>query len=231
MADAVRVLIVDDEPLARAGLRQMVAVDPALRVVGEAASAAAARDAIARLSPDVVLLDVEMPAEDGFAAVGDVGDRHAELPVYVFVTAHASHAVRAFDVRALDYVLKPFSDRRFAEAMARAKAAVAAARRPARLAVRDAGRIRFVDVAAIDWIAAADYYVELHVGGEVMLHRESLRALAAQLDPTRFVRVHRGAMVNRDRIAEVRQRGRAWEVVLSDGSVVPIARRARDRLT
>ena len=231
MADAVRVLIVDDEPLARAGLRQMVAVDPALRVVGEAASAAAARDAIARLSPDVVLLDVEMPAEDGFAAVADVTDRHTELPVYVFVTAHASHAVRAFDVRALDYVLKPFSDRRFAEAMARAKAAVAAARRPARLAVRDAGRVRFVDVAAIDWIAAADYYVELHVGGEVMLHRESMRALAAQLDPTRFVRVHRGAMVNRDRIAEVRQRGRAWEVVLSDGSVVPIARRARDRLT
>jgi two-component system LytT family response regulator len=231
MAEAVRVLIVDDEPLARAGLRQMVAVDPALRVVGEAASAAAARDAIARLSPDVVLLDVEMPAEDGFAAVADVTDRHDELPVYVFVTAHASHAVRAFDVRALDYVLKPFSDRRFAEAMARAKAAVAAARRPARLAVRDAGRIRYVDVAAIDWIAAADYYVELHVGGEVMLHRESMRALAGQLDPVRFVRVHRGALVNRDRIAEVRQRGRAWEVVLADGSVVPIARRARDRLT
>ncbi len=226
MADAVRVLIVDDEPLARAGLRQLLAADPAVRVVGEAASAAAARDAIARLSPDVVLLDVEMPAEDGFAAV----DHPAELPVYVFVTAHASHAVRAFDVRALDYVLKPFSDRRFAEAMARAKAAVAAARRPARLAVRDAGRIRYVNVAAIDWISAADYYVELHVGGEVMLHRESMRALAGQLDPARFVRVHRGAMVNRDRIAEVRQRGRAWEVVLADGSVVPIARRARDRL-
>ena len=127
-------------------------------------------------------------------------------------------------------MLKPFPDRRFADAMARAKAAVAAARRPARLAVRDAGRIRYVDVGAIDWIAAADYYVELHVGGEVMLHRESMRALAAQLDPSRFVRVHRGAMINRDRIAEVRQRGRAWEVVLADGSVVPIARRARDRL-
>jgi two-component system LytT family response regulator len=219
------VLIVDDEPLARAGLRQLLAADPAVEVVGEAASAAAARLAIARLSPDVVLLDVEMPSEDGFAAVGA-----GELPVYVFVTAHANHAVRAFDVRALDYVLKPFSDGRFAEAMARAKAAVAAARRPQRIEVRDQGRIRFVEVAAIDWIAAADYYVELHVGGEVLLHREPLHALAARLDSRQFVRVHRGAVVNRDRIVELRQRARQWEALLASGEVVPVARRARDRL-
>lgn len=222
----VRVLIVDDEPVARAGLRQLVAATARFQVVGEAASAADAREAIGRLIPDVVLLDVEMPAEDGFAAVRPPGD----LPVYVFVTAHAAHAVRAFDVRAIDYVLKPFSDSRFADAMERARVAVQAARRPLRIAVRDAGRIRYVDVGAIDWIAAADYYVELHIGGDVLLHRESLRALAARLDPARFVRVHRGAMVNRERIAEVRQRGRTWEVVLAGGDVVPIARRARDRL-
>lgn len=224
MPDVARVLIVDDEPFARAGLRQMLAEDRAVTVVGEAASARAARDAIAQLAPDIVLLDVEMPAEDGFAAIGE-----GELPVFVFVTAHAAHAVRAFEVRALDYVLKPFSDRRFAEAMARAKAAVAA-RRPQRLTVRDAGRVRYIAFDAIEWIAAADYYVELHVGGEVVLHREPLQALAARLDPQRFVRVHRQAIVNRDRIAEVRQRGSQWEAVLAGGEVVPVARRARHRL-
>jgi len=222
--DLVRVLIVDDEPFARAGLRKMVAADRALTVVGEAASASAARAAIARLLPDIVLLDVEMPAEDGFAAVAE-----GELPVFVFVTAHAAHAVRAFEVRALDYVLKPFSDRRFTEAMARAKAAVAA-RRPQRLTVRDAGRVRYIAFDAIEWIAAADYYVELHVGSEVVLHREPLQALAARLDPQRFVRVHRQAIVNRDRIIEVRQRGSQWEAVLAGGEVVPVARRARHRL-
>jgi two-component system, LytTR family, response regulator len=148
MAELARVLIVDDEPLARAGLRQMLATDRAVTVVGEAASAADARDAIARLSPDIVLLDVEMPAEDGFAAVAP----DDELPV--FVTAHAVHAVRAFEVRALDYVLKPFSDRRFAEAMVRAKAAVAL-RRPQRITVRDAGRLRYIAYDEIEWIAAA----------------------------------------------------------------------------
>jgi two-component system LytT family response regulator len=224
MSDLARVLIVDDEPFARAGLRQMLAADRAVTVVGEAASARAARDAIARLSPDIVLLDVEMPAEDGFAAVAE-----GELPVFVFVTAHAAHAVRAFEVRALDYVLKPFSDRRFAEAMPRAKAAVAA-RRPQRLTVRDAGRVRYIAFDAIEWIAAADYYVELHVGSEVVLHREALQTLEARLDPQRFVRVHRQAIVNRDRIVEVRQRGSQWEAVLTGGEVVPVARRARHRL-
>ena len=225
MPDLVRVLIVDDEPFARAGLRKMVAADRALTVVGEAASASAARAAIARLLPDIVLLDVEMPAENGFSAIAT----DDELPVFVFVTAHAAHAVRAFEVRALDYVLKPFSDRRFAEAMARAKAAVAA-RRPQRIAVRDAGRVRYVAFDAIEWIAAADYYVELHVGREVVLHREPLQALAARLDPQRFVRVHRQAIVNRERIVEVRQRGSQWEAVLAGGDVVPVARRARHRL-
>jgi two-component system LytT family response regulator len=224
MAELTRVLIVDDEPFARAGLRQMLAADRTVAVVGEAASAAAARDAIARLAPDIVVLDVEMPAEDGFAAIG--GD---DLPVFVFVTAHAVHAVRAFEVRAIDYVLKPFSDRRFAEAMSRAKAAVAA-RRPQRITVRDAGRVRFIALDAIEWIAAADYYVELHVGGDAVLHREPLQALAARLDPQRFVRVHRQAIVNRDRIVEVRQRGSQWEAVLANGDVVPVARRARHRL-
>jgi two-component system LytT family response regulator len=224
MSEVTRVLIVDDEPFARAGLRQMLAADRAVTVVGEAASARAARDAIARLAPDIVLLDVEMPAEDGFTAVAE-----GELPVFVFVTAHAAHAVRAFEVRALDYVLKPFSDRRFAEAMTRAKAAVAA-RRPQRLTVRDAGRVRYIAFDAIEWIAAADYYVELHVGGEVVLHREALQTLEARLDPQRFVRVHRQAIVNRDRIVEVRQRGSQWEAVLTGGEVVPVARRARHRL-
>ena len=224
MSELARVLIVDDEPFARAGLRQMLAADRAVTVVGEAASARAARDAIARLSPDIVLLDVEMPAEDGFAAVAE-----GDLPVFVFVTAHAAHAVRAFEVRALDYVLKPFSDRRFAEAMTRAKAAVAA-RRPQRLTVRDAGRVRYIALDAIEWIAAADYYVELHVGSEVVLHREALQTLEARLDPQRFVRVHRQAIENRDRIVEVRQRGSQWEAVLTGGEVVPVARRARHRL-
>jgi two-component system LytT family response regulator len=224
MVELARVLIVDDEPFARAGLRQMLVADRAVAIVGEVGSAAEARDAIARLLPDIVLLDVEMPAEDGFAAIGE-----DELPVFVFVTAHAMHAVRAFEVRAIDYVLKPFSDRRFAEAMARARAAVAA-RRPQRITVRDAGRVRYIALDAIEWIAAADYYVELHVGGDAVLHREPLQALEARLDPQRFVRVHRQAIVNRDRIAELRQRGGQWEAVMVSGEVVPVARRARHRL-
>ncbi|HEU4404996.1 MAG TPA: LytTR family DNA-binding domain-containing protein [Polyangiaceae bacterium] len=228
MPEPFRVLVVDDEPLAREGVRSLCEADPELSVVGEAASGAGAARAIADLRPDLVFFDVEMPAGDAFDALARV--EPAARPLFVFVTAHEHYARRAFDVRAVDYLLKPFTDARFAEALARAKEALSAARRRAPLAVRESGRVRYVDPGAIDWVEAADYYVELHVGGSSLLYRESMQALEGRLDPARFVRIHRKAIVNLDRVVEVVRAGRQWQVVLADGVRLPVSDRARERL-
>ncbi|HEU4532975.1 MAG TPA: response regulator, partial [Polyangiaceae bacterium] len=177
MPEPWRVLVVDDEPLAREGVRLLCEADPELSVVGEAASGAAAAEAIAALRPELVFFDVEMPAGDAFDALARLGP--GERPLFVFVTAHERYALRAFEVRAVDYLLKPFTDARFAAALARAKEALAGARRRAPLAVRESGRVRYVDPDAIDWVEAADYDVELHVGGSSLLYRESMQALEA----------------------------------------------------
>jgi two-component system, LytTR family, response regulator len=219
----LRAIIVDDEPLAREGLRILCGGDPEVRVVAEAGDVDGAVDAIRRLRPDVVFLDVEMPGGGAFEALRELGP---VTPLFVFVTAYERYALRAFAVQALDYLLKPVSEARFREAVARAKAAAAS---PRRLEIREVGRIRWVEIHAIDWIEAADYCVELHFGAETALHRASLKDLEAQLDG-RFVRIHRGAMVNRDRIREVRRRGNAVWVVLQDGRVLPVSRSARGRL-
>jgi two-component system, LytTR family, response regulator len=220
----LRAIIVDDEPLAREGMRLLCGGDPELRVVAEAGNVDGAVEAIRRLRPDLVFLDVEMPGGGAFVALRELGPA---TPLFVFVTAYERYALRAFDVQALDYLLKPVSEARFREAVARAKTARRVS--PRRLEIREVGRVRWVEIDDIDWIEAADYCVELHLGAETALHRTSLKELEAELDG-RFVRIHRRAMVNRDRIREVRRRGNAVWVVLSDGRVLPVSRSARGRL-
>jgi len=254
----VRALVVDDEPLARAGMRGLLADDPDVALVGECANGGEAIAAIRTHAPDLVLLDVQMPEVDGFAVVREIGV--ARMPVVVFVTAFDRYALRAFDAQALDYLLKPFSDERFRQALDRAKeevrrrrlgalstqlaallglagaptpAAPAAApagpapvpEAPTRLEVRLGGRRMFVAVADIDWIEASDYYVRLHAGGRSHLLRETLQELEARLDPRRFVRVHRSAMVAVDRVAELRtDAGGRTVLVLRDGTRIPVSR-------
>ncbi|MCI0433691.1 MAG: LytTR family DNA-binding domain-containing protein [Gemmatimonadetes bacterium] len=268
----MRAVIVDDEPVARAGIRQLLAADAEVTVVGEAGSGPAAVRAILEHEPDLLFLDIQMPEMNGFEVLDAVGP--ARVPAVIFVTAYDQFAVRAFEVQALDYLLKPFDDERFRAVLGRAKAHVRRARdgdlaarlsalleqwessRPsqphagpdrttqpstsrrlrrrgpepaggwlARIIVRGSGRVFFQPVEEIDWIEAADYYARLHVSGKTHLVRETLAALEKQLDPRRFLRVHRSAIVNIDRIKELRPDWRnRHELVLRDGTAVPLSR-------
>ena len=244
MTRPVRVLVVDDEPLARSGVCRLLARDADMRVVGECADGRTAVDAIRRPAPDLVLLDVEMPELDGFDVIRTVGPDH--MPAVVFVTAYDRFAVRAFDVNALDYLVKPFDDDRFRAAMDRAKRALATADAgdlgsrlasllkdgyPSRLVVREQGRSVFVRVDDLDWVEAADYYVKLHVGKVVHLLRQTMTDMEARLDPARFIRVHRSAIVNLDRVKEIQPYFHDEHVViLHDGTRVRLSRSRRLRL-
>jgi two-component system, LytTR family, response regulator len=255
----LRVVVVDDEPLARSGMCGLLARDPELTVVAQCADGAEAVAAIAGLKPDLVLLDVQMPEMDGFEVLREVGP--ARMPVVVFVTAFDRFALRAFDVAAVDYLLKPFDDERFDLAIARAKHAVrnaeagelgrrlmrlverqgepappaAAPTEPARhatrLVVKSAGRTVFVRVEDVDWIEADDYYAKLHVGEKTHLLRETMGSLEARLEPTRFFRVHRSAIVNLDRVREVQFLFRGEHVViLHDGTRLKLSRNRLEKL-
>jgi two-component system, LytTR family, response regulator len=216
-----RVLIVDDEPLAVEGLRLLVRQDPEIVAIGEASGGAEAVAAIRSAVPDIVFLDVQMPEMDGFDVVNAVGVEN--MPAVVFATAHDHHAIRAFEANAVDYLLKPIDRDRFFAALKRAKSRVRADRddrerrivsllqsiekskqRLRRIAVKSAGRTTFVSVDDIEWIGAADNYVELHCGGEVNLVRCSMGEIEAALDPNDFLRIHRSAIVNVNRVKEVR---------------------------
>ncbi len=239
MTRPIRTLIVDDEQMARASIRVLLGGDPEIEVVGECASGAEAVSQIRAVAPELVFLDVQMPGMNGFEVLQAVGP--ARRFVVVFVTAYDSYALEAFDVHALDYVLKPFDDRRFHTAASRAKdqirharldeLASAPAEREGQLVVRDGGRTVFVPVADIDWIEAADYYVQLHVGARSYLHREPMRDLEARLDPRRFVRIHRSAIVALDRVAELRPSAHGDHCVrLRDGTDLRLSRSRRGQL-
>jgi two-component system, LytTR family, response regulator len=230
-----RVLIVDDEPLARARLRELVADDPALVLAGECANGRDAVTAIVRDDPDIVLLDVQMPELDGLGVVRAVGaDR---MPVTVFITASDAHAVSAFDLSAVDYVLKPVERDRFNEALRRAKRRVgqdAGAGRTqlaalvTRLALKLDGRTLFVSPATIDWVEALDNHVRLHTGRETLVVRDTLTHLAERLPPGLFLRVHRSTLVNTDRIREIQPWfGGEYAIVLTDGTKLTTGRRYR----
>ena len=247
--ERIRIMIVDDEVLARARLRQLVQQDPDFEIVSECANGAQAVEAAAKLKPDVLLLDVQMPGLDGFGVLKRLNED--SMPLIIFVTAYDEFAVKAFELNACDYLLKPFKKKRFEEAMLRAKSELgnmgqkqwlertsslieSLSGRPrylARFAIKERGRIIFVKASEVDWIEAQDNYVRLHCGKDAHLVRQKIGVLEDELDPARFVRVHRGAIVNVERIRELQQWfHRDYRVILRDGTVVPLGRSYREAL-
>jgi two-component system LytT family response regulator len=219
--DALRALVVDDEAPARRSLQILLESHPEIQMVGECASGPEAVEAIERYRPDLLFLDIQLPGFNGFEVLRRA--KVAFLPNVIFVTAYDEHAIHAFDVQAVDYLLKPFEDERFELALERAKSRIRQSHLNVpspleRLAVRAAGRILLVRVSDIDWIAAQDYYVELHVGGQSHLIRERMHNLEARLDPHRFVRIHRSSIVNIARVKELRLAPHGeYRVLLHDG--------------
>lgn len=230
---ALRVLVVDDEPLAREGVVARLAGRADFMVVGECANADDAARAIAELSPDVVFLDVRMPGVDGFGLLERLAP--ARRPHVVFLTAYDRFALRAFDAEAVDYLLKPIDDDRFARALERVRAArrsaeleakeSGGAEYPARFAVRVGRRVVVAHVSDIDWIEAIGDYCGLHTASKVHLLREPLHALEGRLDPRVFMRVHRSTIVRIDRVADLRAATNRDAVArLHDGTVLKVSR-------
>jgi two-component system LytT family response regulator len=225
----VRALIVDDEPLARSNVAALLARDPGITVVGQCGSAEEAIAAIASLAPDLVFLDIEMPECDGFELLERLGS--APAFAIVFVTAHHQFALRAFEVGALDYLLKPFDDQRFEQVLARVRARLRTLGDTQRFIIKNANVLDVVRFGEVDWIEASDYYSTLHVGSRTHMLRRSLSDLDAVLAPHGFSRIHRSAIVNRDRIRSLAMcEDGEYEVVLHDGRRLRMSRRYRKPL-
>jgi two-component system LytT family response regulator len=237
MRDAkVRVLIVDDEPLSRRGVRARLLGQDDMDVVGEAENGLDAVWAIRQLSPDLVFLDIQMPGLDGFGVVEHVGpDR---MPVVVFLTAFDNHALEAFEAQALDYLLKPIDDERFLVTLQRARqriadrrAGAAVKKGGARIAARDRGRVLLLDAAEIDWVEADGDYVRLHAGERSLLVRETMNSIEARLPKETFVRIHRSTIVNVSTVRELLPHlNREFIVILKNGARLKLSRGYRDRL-
>lgn len=254
----IRVLIVDDEPIARRGIATLLSEDHEVEVIGEVGDGRAAVEAVRALEPDIMFLDVQMPELDGFDVVDAIGSE--AVGAIVFVTAYDEYAIRAFDVSAVDYLLKPFDRERFRAALDRAKKAlrsratgelhervdallkllesptVAGAttdRRPAqRIVVKDAGRVMFVRPGEIDWIDAAGNYVQLHCGTDKHILRETMAGMEARLDAEKFVRISRSNIVNLDRVKEIQPLfNGSYLFVLNNGSKLESSRRYRQKLS
>ncbi len=242
----LRVLVVDDEPAARALLREYLAElppgAPAVEVIGESGDGFAAVKAIAELAPDVVLLDIQMPKLSGFEVLELLDDP----PAVVFTTAHDEHALRAFEVHAVDYLLKPFPPERLAEALGRAAARMARGERaPAhslartargrpfadRILVREGSRIQVIPAERLDYAEAQDDYVLLRSAGAKLRKQQTLAELEAELDPARFVRIHRSFLLNLDRLARLEPYAKDSRVaILADGTRLPVSRAGYARL-
>ncbi len=245
----IRTLIVDDEPMARERVLALLNQQPDIEVVGECADGAQAVSAIERLSPELVFLDVQIPVMDAFGVIRAVTPQR--MPMVVFTTAYDEYALRAFEVHALDYLLKPFDGPRFLRTLERARDRLDRQRagdlgkrllamvhdlkpEPAaqadRLVVKSGGRIHFLRVDEIDWIDAAGNYVRLHVRGEAHLFRETMNTIERRLDANRFVRVHRSHIVNIDRIKELLPGNGEHVVLLRNGVRLTLSRGYRDKL-
>jgi len=244
----IRTLIVDDEPLARHRLRQLLQGEPEVELLGECSDGREALAAIQKTPPDLIFLDVQMPELDGFGVIEAMGS--GPIPVIVFVTAHDRFALRAFEVHAVDYLLKPFDRERFRKALSRAvdrvrnrdggalqsrQAAMLAELKPPastdRLAVKSAGHVVWIKLEEIDWIGSADNYAELHLGAKSHLLRETLGALEDRLPPDRFLRISRSAIINTHRIKELQRLFYGgFEVVLHNGTRLTLSRRYRGKL-
>ena len=247
----IRTLIVDDEPLARERLRTLLQPEPDIQIIGECADGRQAVMAMTEQAPDLVFLDIQMPGLDGMGVLQAMTDR--PLPVVVFVTAYDQYALQAFDVHALDYLLKPFTARRFQKALERARAAVArdqSAEGPVeqrlinllddlggerryskRIVVKSSGRIHFVKVDEIDWVEAEGNYVKLHVGSETHLFRDTMNSIESQLDSDVFFRIHRSHIINIERVKELQPWFNGEYVVfLKNGTRLTLSRSYRDKL-
>jgi len=249
MTARTRVLIADDEPLARERLRTLLGAEEWVEVVGECQNGNEAVDSIAKLQPDLVFLDVQMPGATGFDVIDAVGpDR---MPLVVFVTAFDKYALRAFDVHALDYLLKPFDRERFGQALGRARQQLerrsggdlerrllelvqdlkGTSHRLERFVIKAGGRVFFVRSDEIDWIEAAGNYVKLHVASDAHLFRETMNALEAQLNPDIFYRIHRSHIVNIERVKELQPWFNGEYVVfLKNGTRLTLSRGYREKL-
>lgn len=246
----IRVLVADDQPMARERLVSLLAAEPGVELAGTAATGEEAVDQIRQSSPDLVFLDLQMPGMDGFKVIEAIGvDR---MPATVFVTAYDEYAVRAFDVQALDYLLKPFGRQRFQSALERARKHLERERKGAmaerlaqllrtgrppqhsageRLLIKSGGRVSFVDVDQIDWVEAEGNYVRLHVGDQIHMLRETMNRLIERMGPRRFFRIHRSRIVNITRVKELLIAGGGeYHVVLGNGTKLGLSRLYRDDL-
>jgi len=251
----VRALIVDDEPLARQRLRTLLKGESNIEVVGECSNGQEAVDAVRELQPDLLFLDVQMPGLDGFGVLKALGPK--QLPAIIFVTAYDSYAIRAFEVNALDYLLKPFDRYRFRKTLQRARSQIftepaasndqqlsslledvqhergANTGRPAleRLVIKSSGRVFFLRTEEIDWIEAAGNYLRLHVGNDMHLLRDTMNNLEARLKPDKFLRIHRSTMVNLERVKELQPWFHGdYKVILQDGTELTLSRSYRPKL-
>ena len=260
--EKIRVAIVDDEELARERMRALLSEHSDIEVVAECADGAEALRAIDDMSPDLVFLDVQMPEVDGFEVVEALERQDPEsapknggkAPAIVFVTAHDDHALKAFEIHALDFLLKPFDEARFEKTLSRARRHLRQSREAVdarllalledlrterrgqrhsdRLIVKSGGRVFFLRTEEIDWVEAAGNYVRLHARNEAHLLRESMKNMEARLDPNTFVRIHRSAIVNIDRVKELEPWFHGeYIVIMRDGTRLTASRVYSDRLS
>lgn len=229
----ITAVLVDDEPLARSNLTFLLRRDPAIDIAAECGSGVDAPAVIRSAKPDLLFLDVQMPECDGFDVLELLGK---DLPpAIIFTTAYDQYALRAFEAGALDYLLKPFDDARFALALERARQKIALSRdaptRLERLAIKSAGQIVFIKLSDIDWIEAADYYARLHVGPRTHMLRRSIVDLEQDLDPAAFCRIHRSTIINLDRVSglKVAEDG-GYDVVLHNNTKLRLSRNYRKQL-
>jgi len=246
----IRTLVVDDEELARDRIQGLLAEQSDVEIVGVCTDGPSAVEAIDKSQPDLVFLDVQMPGMDGFEVIDNIDKNHA--PAVVFVTAHDAHALRAFEIHALDFLLKPFDQTRFEKALDRARGLLNRDRAGGldprlvslleelheerkyseRLIVKSGGRVFFVRTEEIDWVEASGNYVKIHTKNDAHLLRESMKNMEARLDPKTFVRIHRSAIVNIDRIKELEPWFHGeYIVIMRDGTRLTASRVFSDRLS
>lgn len=253
--ESIRALIIDDEPIARRGIRRLLESEPDIEVIGECTDGREAIDAIEKQNPDLIFLDVQMPLVDGFGVIKEVGARN--LPAVVFITAYDEHAIRAFEVNALDYVLKPVDPERFTRTLARAREHIGDSRtkrldekltallrslqqvqglgepppQPERIAIKKQGHISFIGTEEIDWLCAQGNYVQVHAGPETHLLRETVDGMERRLDPRKFVRLRRSTIVRTQQIKEMHPLFNGeYAVILKDGTRLQSSRRYRKNL-
>ncbi len=245
----IRTMVVDDEPMARERLLALLGQEKDIEIIGECADGSQAISAIQQQQPDLVFLDVQMPACDGFRVIEDVGPER--MPAVVLVTAYDEYALKAFEVHAIDYLLKPFGRDRFQQSLQHARAHVERRRagdlgrqlmalvqdvkpepqRMDRLVVKSGGRVFFLRTDDLHWVEAAGNYVRLHLTAESHLFRETMNNMEARLDGQRFVRIHRSRIVNADRIKELQPWFNGeYVVVLNNGTRLTLSRGYRERL-